>query len=345
MYFLLVKTSQLNLYILSKNNFLGRFAFDIKINFILYKKPMYKKLFTLLSVCIIYLFTACTPKAMYQSAWQNTPVVADGNASEWRIPLRFYDSDTKLNYTLSNDNEKIYLCVRIVDELSQAKVIRNGLNIWFDTLAKKNKQCGILYPVPSLNAEDNIDGGSSGGGGHHSGNHHGDKRSGGGDVDDVKNKFLRQANQMQLIGFKKGIPDYLASDNEYGINVSINWDKNNIMIYEAVIPFKTFYKPTLIAKDSLRNFDFSMTIHGFPAPEKKDDSGSSGGSGGGMGGSGGGMGGGGGMPGGGGGMGGGGGRGGGGGGGRGNGNMRAPAEVNPMYETNSFWAKVRLSAK
>jgi len=292
---------------------------------------MYKKLIAVLSICIIYLLSACTPKAMYQSAWQTTPVKADGDASEWRLPLRFYDSDTKLNYTLSNDNEKIYLCVRIVDELSQAKIIRNGLNIWFDTLAKKNKQCGILYPVPNVNAEDQ-DGSVSGSGSR--GNHHGDSRSGG-DVDAVKNKFLRQANQMQLIGFKKGIPDYLASDNEYGVNVSINWDKNNIMIYEAVIPFKTFFRSNLVAKDSLRNFDFSMTIHGFPAPEKKDDSGSSGGTGGGMGG---------GMP--------GGGMGGSTGGARnmaggvrGGGMRGAVVEANPMYETNSFWAKVRLSAK
>ena len=151
---------------------------------------------------------------------------------------------------------------------------------------------------------------------------------------------------MQLVGFKKSIPDYLAPENEYGINVSINWDVNNIMIYEAVIPFKTFYKPALTAIDSLKNFDFSMTIHGFPAPEKKDDGGNSGG-GGGMGG---------GMPGGGGmgaggmnggGMGGGsmgGGRGGMS-GGRGGGMRGAQAEANPMYETNSFWVKVRFSAK
>ena len=289
---------------------------------------------------------------MYQTSWQTKPVVVDGDPSEWFIPLRFYDADTKLNYTLSNDDEKIYLCVRIVDELSQAKVIRNGLNIWFDTLAKKNKQCGILFPVPDKGADEyQTDGVSTedGSGGHHRG---GGGKHGGGGVDGVKKKFLRQANQMQLIGFKKGIPDYLAPENEYGINVSINWDANNIMIYEAAIPFKTFYKPALVAKDSLRNIDFSMTIHGFPAPEKKDD-GNSGGGGSGMGGSGGGMGGG--MPGGsGGGMGGGmvgagrGGMGGGGGGGRGGGGgMRGAgsAEVNPMYETKSFWVKVRLSAK
>jgi len=288
---------------------------------------------------------------MYQTSWQSKPVVVDGDPSEWFIPLRFYDADTKLNYTLSNDDEKIYLCVRIVDELSQAKVIRNGINIWFDTLAKKNKQCGILFPVPDKGADDyQTDGASTDGdgGGHHRGG--GSGKHGG--VDAVKKKFLRQANQMQLIGFKKGIPDYLAPENEYGINVSINWDVNNIMIYEAAIPFKAFYKPALVAKDSLRNFDFSMTIHGFPAPEKKDDGSNSGG-GGGMGGSGGGMGGG--MPGGG-GMGGGGmggaGRGGMGGGGMGGGRgggggMRGAgsAEVNPMYETKSFWVKVRLSAK
>jgi hypothetical protein len=307
---------------------------------------MHKKLLVLILFGIIVFISACSPKATFQSGWQTTPVTVDGNPSEWRIPLRFYDSDTKLNYTLSNDDEKIYLCVRIVDELSQAKVVRNGINIWFDTLAKKNKKVGILFPVPDRTAdEDQADASRS------SGSHHGGGKKPGSDLDAIKKKFLQQANQMQLTGFKSGIPDFLAaSQNDYGINVSINWDVNNIMIYEAVIPFKTFYKPALVAKDSLRNFDFSMTIHGFPAPEKKDDGSSSGGGGGGMGG--GGMGGsGGGMGGAGGGMGGaGGGRGGGGmgggGGGRGGG-MRGGnmAEANPMYETNSFWVKIRLAAK
>jgi len=251
---------------------------------------MYKKLFTVISVVAIFFFSACSPKVLYRTSWQSTPVIADGDPSEWRIPLRFYDSDTKLNYTLSNDDEKIYLCVRIVDELAQKKVMRNGLNIWFDTLAKKNKQCGILYPVPDKGADEYQTDGGSGDGSHH---HGGGKHGGGDDADAAKRKFLRQANQMQLIGFKKGIPDYLAPENEYGINVNINWDKNNIMIYEAVIPFKAFYKPALVAKDSLKSFDFSMTIHGFSAPEKKDDGGNSGGGGGGggMGGGGGGMGG------------------------------------------------------
>ena len=297
---------------------------------------MCKKVLSIPFIGLIILIQACSPKAMYQTSWQSTPVVADGNASEWRIPLRFYDSDTKLNYTLSNDNEKIYLCVRIVDELSQAKVMRNGLNIWFDTLAKKNKQCGILFPVPDKTTDEYQTDGEGGRGSHRGG---GKK----GDADAAKSKFLRQANQMQLTGFKKTIPDYLAPENEYGINVSINWDANNIMIYEAVIPFKTFYKPSLTAKDSLKNIDFSMTIHGFPAPEKKDDGNSGGGSGMGSG-----MGGG--MPGGG-GMGGGsmgaGGMNGRGSMGGGRGGMRGAsmAEANPMFETNSFWVKVRLSAK
>ena len=162
---------------------------------------MYKKVFIVLFIGVIFLNSACSPKAMYQTTWQNTPVVADGNPSEWRIPLRFYDSDTKLNYTLSNDDEKIYLCVRIVDELSQAKIMRNGLNIWFDTLAKKNKQCGILFPVPDKGGDEYQTDGASGEGGR--GSHHGGGGKRGGDVDAAKNKFLRQANQMQLVGFKK----------------------------------------------------------------------------------------------------------------------------------------------
>ncbi|MBS1646756.1 MAG: hypothetical protein JST67_05405 [Bacteroidetes bacterium] len=270
---------------------------------------------------LLFVF-ACAPKALYRAGWQKTPVTADGNASEWAVPLRFYDSDTKLNYTLSNDNKNIYLCVRVVDELSQEKIMHSGLNIWIDTLAKKTRRSGILFPVPDKANEEATQN-----------TVHPNKKNSSYN-DEVKEKFLNQVNQMQLIGFKKNIPDYLAADNEYGLRVSINWDKNNIMIYEAVIPFNTFYKPALEPKDSIKNFDFAITIHGFTAPKKEDDNSSnannsmgSGGMGGGMGGNGMGMGS---M---------------GGGNGRMN-TMRGPAsESNPRYETNSFWARIHFSAR
>lgn len=292
---------------------------------------MFKRLLNFIDFIIFLLASACSHAPALQSTYQKVPVTVDGTASEWRIPLRFYDPDTKLNYSLTNDDDKIYICARIVDELSQAKVVRNGIYVWFDTLAKKNKAVGILFPVPDKGSDDFQPTNRSGDGNKHSYS-----------LEAIKKKFLQQANQLQLTGFKSGVPDFLAaSENEYGIKVSINWDVNNIMIYEAAIPFKTFYKDKLAAKDSLKNFDFSITIQGFPAPEKTDDGSSNasggvpgGGAGGGMGG-----------------------MGGGGMGGRGGMNsaagganargMRAgnTVEANPMYITNSFWAKIRLAAK
>ena len=293
----------------------------------------------LLPVICYLLLVSCSPTPALQSGFQKTHVTVDGTASEWRIPLRFYDPDTKLNYAVTNDDEKIYLCARIVDELSQAKVVRNGINIWFDTLAKKNKTIGILFPVPDKNADDFQSTGAQG------------SKAGGYSLDAIKKKFLQTANQMQLTGFKSGIPDFLAaSDNEFGIKVSINWDVNNIMIYEAAIPFKTFYKDKLTAKDSTKSFDLSMTIPGFPAPEKTDDGSSNAGAGVPGGGAGGGMGGMGGNS----SLGGRGGMGGMGGGGMNSAaggsnarNMRAGniTETNPKYVTNSFWVKIRLAAK
>ena len=288
---------------------------------------MNKTLLSVICIGIILFFSTCTTTAL-KSNWQSKPVSIDGNAAEWFIPLRFYDPETKLNYNITNDNENIYICLRIVDELAQAKVVRNGINIWLDTAAKKNKACGILFPVPDKNTDDNAGFGGTG--------TQGSKQTT--SLDNIKRRFLQTANQMQLTGFKTGTPDFLAAtSNEYGINVSINWDVNNILIYEASIPFKTFYKPKLIAKDSTKNIDISITVQGFAAPEKKDDgsnaaSNSMAGASGGMGGRG--------MP---------------GqqqgmnagmnGGNTRNLRMNNTAETNPLYETKSFWVKMRLSAK
>jgi len=274
---------------------------------------------------------SCAPAVISQLSWQTTPVVVDGKLSEWQAPLRFYDTETKLNYVVSNDKENLYICIRAADEKSQLKIMRAGMQIWIDTSGKKNKQVGISFPL-SAKTRTNEDGES------HTEFKKGEKPN----VDKWHKKIVDESNEMFLTGFKPPLNGLTARQNTSGLNVSVNWDANNIMIYEAVIPFGTFYKPALLAKDSLKTFGFSIVVNGITAPESNSNNSGGGGGmpgGGGMGGSGSGMGGG----------GQGGGMGGGGrGGGMGGGGMRGGGggvPSNPMYETNKFWVKIRLASK
>jgi hypothetical protein len=284
-----------------------------------------------LIACLLFLVSCKAP--LYQTKWQDHEVVADGNPQEWKIPLRFYDSKSKLSYAVTNDLDNLYICIRITDDASQVKVMRAGMQIWIDTSGSNKQATGILFPKHITQQSEPDPQSPETKGKRTPGSHQMNMKS-------LRAGFQREYKEMQLTGFKAPIRGALPLQNDFGINLGINWDANRydssfIMIYEAVIPFKTFYKNKLTASDSLKNFGISIIVSQLPHPPSKGGGGSRGGGsmgGGGMGGGmrGGGMGGG--------GMGGGGGRRGGGGGSRG-----AQEVSNPLYETNTVKMRMRLS--
>lgn len=58
-----------------------------------------------------------------------------------------YDNKGKLLYLLTNDNDNLYVHVRVVDEMAQIKLIEFGFNIELKIKGVKNKY-SIEYPLP-----------------------------------------------------------------------------------------------------------------------------------------------------------------------------------------------------
>ena len=117
--------------------------------------------------------------------------------------------------------------------------------------------------------------------------------------------------------------------NSSGIIAGIDWDKMGVMTYEAIIPFKTFYKDKITMADNTKVFSIVIFIPGITGggPGGVGPSTSGGEMGGGRGGSGGG--------------GGRGGRGGGGMGGKYTGFSGDPGASNPMAESNFMSIKFK----
>jgi hypothetical protein len=218
------------------------------------------------SFIIICLFVSCTHTLYNSSSWQSKPVAVDGQLTEWPNPLRFYDQETGINYSISNDHYNLYFCCSISNEFLQTKILRAGLDFVIDTLGKKSFGVGIKYPIgnsPDRNTgtENNPDArpdvnGRSGG------------RSG------FKLKLLAEAREMELIGFKSHIGKIisLSPPSNTGISAAINFDERGIMNYEAVIPFSTFYKNELTPSDSNTIFNYQIKIN----PDTRSSSGNNG---------------------------------------------------------------------
>jgi len=108
---------------------------------IIIKKPI-------IAVIMIALLLSCS-KTTYKSIWQLTPVNADGFSYEWSIPLRFSDSGSKLNYSITNDSEDLYISLRITEEQTQMKIMNAGFQVGIDTTGKKASQAIIKFPKVS----------------------------------------------------------------------------------------------------------------------------------------------------------------------------------------------------
>lgn len=202
---------------------------------------------------LIIIFMSSCSTTVYQSAWQSVLVSADGNSREWSIPLRFYDKDSKLCYTVSNDSVNLYLCIWAIDEQMQMKILRAGMQLWIDTTGKNKQQVGILFPTtsPGRNVSPPA-------------KIMQDKRP---DVNAMMLEFRSKYNEMQLVGFKPPIGGFIPLKNDFNISVGINRDSTNLMVYEAIIPYKTFYKQTLSASDSTKIFGITIIVKALQMPK------------------------------------------------------------------------------
>jgi hypothetical protein len=203
---------------------------------------------------VICFLISCTNKIYNSSSWQSKKITVDGKIPEWSNPLRFYDQETGINYSISNDRYNLYFCCSISNEFLQTKILRSGLEFGIDTLGKKSFPVGIKYPVgniPDLEPKTNINTQTN------AGTNERPNRSA------YKLKLLAEATEMQLVGFKPRLGKIisLSSPNNTGISAAINIDEKGSMNIEAVIPFSTFYKNELTPSDSNTIFNFRIKVN------------------------------------------------------------------------------------
>lgn len=205
---------------------------------------------------IVLLIIISCSRTIYSSlSWQYSPVLVDGNMNEWPNPLRFYDNKSKINYSITNDRNKLYVCLKISDELTQLRIMEGGMEFSIDTTDKKSYPVNVIYPQGS-SASNPFDP-----------KQHKMiiERY---DVAMAKQLFLNQIKEIRLKGFKYPVTGNITSNNTFGISVSVNWDKSGIMVYEAVFPFSAFYRDELIPSDTNKIISFKFLINALPVTEE-----------------------------------------------------------------------------
>ena len=131
-----------------------------------------------------------------------------------------YDTDSKVYYQVSNDEENLHIKLNTAEPGSMAKILKTGLKIYFDIEGKKNQDVFFQYPIISSQ--------------------------------DIPNQKSMKRNGNQSFNFPKQVSEYHkeALFNQYGsvdrfplllsnsdIKVSISVNDKRELDYDLIIPF------------------------------------------------------------------------------------------------------------
>jgi hypothetical protein len=165
----------------------------------------------------------------------------DGLPTEWPADRFQTDADTHISYAFDNDENDLYVVMKIADMPEQMKLMRMGMRLFIDLKAKKKENMGIEFPVKR---DPTQGGGFSGGGGSRppQGEESGD---GGGDRRKFDIKAMRERMALNMVSMKTFGFEGQDEPKEIGLtmfnkaNLVYNWDSLEVMSIEYKIPLGT----------------------------------------------------------------------------------------------------------
>ena len=202
-------------------------------------------------------------KAMLPGTWQSQPIVIDGDSKDWPSPYPNYDAKAMVAYATSNDKYNLYITMETGDEMTQMKILKQGMTVSIDTNGRKESQFNINYPLQNDNDPIEM-----------SKREHHKKESqfhpDGMWSQNIK-KSAKDANQFSLDGFKNCNGGYMVTQTtSCGIKVILRIDEYKELVWEAVVPFKAIYnKDTITASDAGRPISVCFVVNRFKHPESK----------------------------------------------------------------------------
>ncbi len=177
-----------------------------------------------------------------KARWISNLVTIDGNDTEWRKPLNFYDNASGIMYAIGNDKDNLYLCVTVNDEMRMKKLMSAGWTIGLSSKEKKKKfKSEITFPgvnVMGISKSTN--------------NFEKEKAA-----DNFMEFYKLQMTKVSCKGLKSNISE-LAVNNRENIRIAIGADNTQHIIFEIAIPLKEFFASDLKNLQELITMNISV---------------------------------------------------------------------------------------
>ena len=176
-----------------------------------------------------------------ESKWQSNPISIDGNDNEWAHPLNFFDTQSALIFSISNDANYLYVCFSNNDRMKTGKMMKAGWSIEFQSSEKKRKfDASIVFPKsidPGINMRS--------------------------DFNAAVKIYKSEIQTIKTKGFQTTNGD-IALSNKEGIDIEVGADETEKIVYEFKIPLKELMQEDKIQLNEIITLE--LTVNSLPKP-------------------------------------------------------------------------------
>jgi len=148
----------------------------------------------------------------------------------------------RVYYFISNDDNKIYVSLKIQDPVAGLRILREGMKLWINMDNKPEKNLGIHFPLGAQNQS--------------SGSRQSAQQESGAQEVSIINA-LSKATTIELIGFK-GEERKLKADNPDSFAGAVSIDNQGFILYYMVLPIEKL--PVRNSRDGVGAMPFALGI-------------------------------------------------------------------------------------
>lgn len=112
-----------------------------------------KKYFFFLLFTFFLLGSLSAKKPVIHSFYQHTVFKIDGEVDDWG-DMAIYDEKTTIVSNISNDQEYIYVKLRIASPRIVSRLLLSGLVVWFNDDGKPRPKKGVAFPIAEAVSSD-----------------------------------------------------------------------------------------------------------------------------------------------------------------------------------------------
>jgi len=210
-------------------------------------------------------FGQSLPQIQKLSIYSPADIKIDGKSTEWNDKFQAYNNADGIWYTLSNDDNNLYLIIKAPYRDAPDKIMTGGITFTVSHYIEKGKRntatdnVSLKFPILTFKESQSIIISSHGYETLKNDTVHKKPQ-----IDSLVNIVNTKANnvfkEIEVVGIKN-IPDLqLSVYNTEGIKAMGQFDKRMNFVYELLVPIKSLR----LSIDSLEKFSYSIKINGRP---------------------------------------------------------------------------------